>query len=287
MSEIPDMSDAFEIEAPAKTNLWLKIIGKREDGFHELDTRMVALSLVDRLKLKWREDNDLVLRCSDESLPTGEENLVVKAVRALEKHTGKTFAISIDLTKHIPSGAGLGGGSSDAASVLLALNEMASLYLGEDELAEVGATIGSDISFFIYQRPCDCSGRGEIVEPIPDEMASMRILLIKPAFGIDTDWAYQRWAESEEYEGFLYEEQERTWGTMINHLERPVFEKYPILGEIKTWLLDQPEVDAALMSGSGSTTLAILHEDASEHELNTRAKERYGENTWTFLGRTV
>jgi 4-diphosphocytidyl-2-C-methyl-D-erythritol kinase len=70
-------------------------------------------------------------------------------------------------------------------------------------------------------------------------------------------------------------------------LERPVFEKYPILGEIKTWLLDQPEVDAALMSGSGSTTLAILHSDASEHELNTRAKERYGENTWTFLGRTV
>jgi 4-diphosphocytidyl-2-C-methyl-D-erythritol kinase len=74
---------------------------------------------------------------------------------------------------------------------------------------------------------------------------------------------------------------------MINHLERPVFEKYPILGEIKTWLLDQPEVDAAIMSGSGSTTLAILHEDASEHELNMRAKERYGENTWTFLGRTM
>lgn len=287
MSDFPDMSDAFEMEAPAKTNLWLRILGKRDDGFHELETRMVALSLVDRLKLKWREDNELLLRCSDESLPTGESNLVVKAVRALEAHTGKTFAVSIDLVKHVPSGAGLGGGSSDAASVLLALNEMASLYLPESELAEIAATIGSDVPFFIYQRPCDCRGRGEIVEPVREDVASIPVFLAKPDFGIDTVWAYKRWAESAEYEGFSYEGQRRPWGEMINDLERPVFEKYPVLGDIKMWLLEQPEVDAALMSGSGSTTLALLHEDASGYELNKRMKERYGENTWTFIGRTL
>jgi 4-diphosphocytidyl-2-C-methyl-D-erythritol kinase len=287
MSEFPDMSDAYEIEAPAKTNLWLRVLGKREDGFHEIETRMVSLSLVDRLKLKWREDDQLVLRCSDESLPTGEENLVIKAVGALEAHTGKVFAISIDLRKHIPSGAGLGGGSSDAAAVLRALNDMASLYLSEDELAKVGAEIGSDVPFFLYERPCDCRGRGEIVEPLSNEMESLPILLIKPGFGIAAAWAYQRFAESAEYDGFVYEGQKRDWGIMENHLERPVYEKYPVLGEMKSWLLDQEEVDAALLSGSGSTMLAILKKDASGYDLNSRALARYGENSWTFLGRTT
>ncbi|MEM6915266.1 MAG: 4-(cytidine 5'-diphospho)-2-C-methyl-D-erythritol kinase, partial [Verrucomicrobiota bacterium] len=136
MSEFPNMEGAFEIAAPAKTNLWLRVVGKREDEFHEIDTRMVALSLADQLKLKWREDEKVVLRCSDESLPTGEDNLVVGAVRALEAEVGKTLAVSIDLEKHIPSGAGLGGGSSDAAAVLRALNEMAALDLSEAKLAE-------------------------------------------------------------------------------------------------------------------------------------------------------
>lgn len=287
MSDFPDMTGAYEIEAPAKTNLWLRVLGRREDGFHEIETRMVTLSLVDRLKLQWREDDRVVLRCSDESLPTGEENLVVKAVRALEQHTGKVFAVSIDLQKHIPSGAGLGGGSSDAAAVLRALNDMASLYLPDKELASVGATIGSDVPFFVYECACDCRGRGEIVEPVVGEVAPLPVFLIKPAFGIEAAWAYRRFAESSEYEGFLYGGQEREWGTMVNSLERPVFEKYPVLGEMKSWLGEQEEVDSALLSGSGSTMLAILKPDVSGYELNNRAKERYGETCWTFLGRTT
>ena len=162
------MGDAYEISAPAKINLSLRILGKRDDGFHEIETRMVRLSLHDRIRLKWRDDDHVVLRCSDKSLPTGEENLVVKAVRAIEQHTGKVFSLSLDLEKHIPSGAGLGGGSSDAAAVLRAINEMAALHLPEAELAAVGATIGSDIPFFVYDRTCDCRGRGEIVEPVGD-----------------------------------------------------------------------------------------------------------------------
>ena len=106
--QFPDMSDAYEVFAPAKTNLWLRILPRREDGFHEIETRMVRLSLYDRVLLKWRDDDHVVLRCSDSSLPTGEENLVVKAVRALEVHTNKVFSLSIDLEKLIPFGAGLG-----------------------------------------------------------------------------------------------------------------------------------------------------------------------------------
>lgn len=286
MSDFPDMSAAFEIEAPAKTNLWLRVLGKREDGFHEIDTRMVSLHLADRLRLRWREDDAVVLRCSDEGLPTGEENLAVRAVRALEKHCGKVFAVSIELTKKIPSGAGLGGGSSDAAAVLLAIRDMAKLDLSDEELAGVGATIGSDIPFFIHRRPCDCRGRGELVEPVAEEVPSLPVLLAKPAFGISAAWAYRHFADSSEYEGFSYAPQERSWGTMINDLERPVFEKFPVLGEMKSWLLAQPEVDAALLSGSGSTMLAVLSQTGDRGELVDRVRQRCGESTWIHSGKT-
>lgn len=281
------MSEPFEIEAHAKTNLWLRVLGKRDDGFHEIETRMVRLSLADKLKLRWREDENVTLKCSDETLPTGEDNLVVKAVRALEKEVAKTLAVDIELEKQIPSGAGLGGGSSDAGAVLRALNEMASLGLSPDELARIGATLGSDVPFFLYETACDCRGRGEIVEPISEEVKSLPVFLFKPAFEIPAAWAYKRYADSAEYDGFLYDAQKCDWGEMVNNLERPVFEKFPVLGEMKTWLLEQPEVRAALLSGSGSTMLAVLSENASGNSLISRALSRYGENSWTFLGRTL
>ena len=286
--EFPDMSDAYEVFAPAKTNLHLRILGMRDDGFHEIETRMVKLSLQDRIRLKWRDDDHVVLRCSDNSLPGGEDNLAVRAVRALEVHTNKVFSISIDLEKNIPSGAGLGGGSCDAAAVLRAINVMGSLFLPEEELASVGATVGSDIPFFVYDRTCDCRGRGEIVVPVPAEhgIEPLPVFLIKPAFEISAAWAYQHYEASAEYEGFLYHEQVCPWGTMVNHLERPVFEKFPVLGEMKSWLIAQPETEAALLSGSGSTMLAILKQGANGHTLRSRALERYGETCWTFLGKT-
>lgn len=284
-----DRSDAFVIAAPAKTNLWLRILGKREDGFHEIDTRMVKLGLEDVLWLKWRDDDTVVLRCSDPALPDGEENLVVRAVRALERHTGKVFSLSIDLEKRIPSGAGLGGGSSDAAAVLRALNTMASLFLPEEELAAVGASIGSDIPFFIYDRACDCRGRGEIVLPIPKGEAppALPVFLYKPDFGIAASWAYRHYAESAEYEGFTYTSQPGPWGAMANDLERPVFEKFPVLGDMKSWLLARPGVCAALLSGSGSTMLAVLEEGADAEALTQDALARYGESGWTWSGWTL
>lgn len=287
MSDFPDMSGAFEIDAPAKTNLWLRILGKRDDGFHEIDTRMVCLSLKDRLRLKWRDDDKVELRCSDPSLPVGEENLVVKAVRALEKYCGKAFSVSIDLEKNIPSGAGLGGGSSDAAAVLRALNEMADLKLGEEELSGVAATIGSDIPFFVYGRPCDCRGRGEVVVPVGESAGALSVFLCKPAFEISAAWAYKRYSESAEYDGFHYLPQVCAWGEMVNDLERPVYEKFPVLGDMKNWLLKQPEVHAALLSGSGSTMLAVLKEGISGEGIGERMQVRYGRSCWTFVGTTV
>lgn len=277
-----------EFLAPAKTNLWLRILGKRDDGFHEIDTRMVCLELADRLRVRWRDDGELLLRCNDPEIPTGEGNLVIQAVRLLEKHCGRQFPLEIDLEKNIPSAAGLGGGSSDAATILRGLNEMAALGLSEAELAAVAGRIGSDIPFFIYGRPCDCRGRGELVEPVPpaEVPPQLNAFLIKPGFGIAASWAYQHYASSGEYPGFRYEPQARPWGSLCNDLERPVFEKFPLLGEMKRWLLDQPGVDAALLSGSGSTMLALLETPEIAQPLRARALQRYGENCWTWYGPT-
>jgi hypothetical protein len=129
---------------------------------------------------------------------------------------------------------------------------------------------------------------GEIVVPIPADEAppSLPIFLYKPAFGIAAAWAYRRYAESAEYEGFPYAPQLGPWGTMVNDLERPVFEKFPVLGDMKAWLLAQSGVRAALLSGSGSTMLAVLEEGADAAELGRATRERYGESGWTWAGRT-
>jgi hypothetical protein len=158
------------------------------------------------------------------------------------------------------------------------------LGLAEGDIVE----IGSDVPFFVYDRTCDCRGRGEIVTPVveADAPGSLPIFLIKPGFEVSAGWAYQQYASSSEYDGFVYATQSCSWGEMVNDLERPVFEKHIVLGEMKSWLLAQPEVSAALMSGSGSTMLAILKPGIDGSALETRALERYGENSWTFLGQT-
>ena len=282
------MSDYFSISAPAKTNLFLRVLGKRDDGFHEIQTRMVQVSLADELTLQWTADDRVRFTCSDQTLPTGEENLVLKAVRAMERHCHRGFSISIQLEKHIPTGAGLGGGSSDAAAVLLAINRMANLQLSDDELARIGAGVGSDVPFFVYRRTCDCRGRGEVVQPLDesDELNRLPVVLIKPGFSICTAWAYRRWQDSREFPEFFYLPQICLWGEMINDLERPVFEKFSILGEMKSWLLERASVQAALLSGSGSTMLAILKPGEGGRALLDKVKDRYGSETWTFLGHT-
>lgn len=270
--------------APAKLNLSLSILGRREDGFHALQTRMVRLSLSDRLSLvPGKEGDALRFRCSDPNLPAGEDNLVLKAVRALERRCDRELPVSIELDKRIPSGAGLGGGSSDAATTLHLINQGFELGLSTGELAEVAAEIGSDVAFFCYESCADCSGRGEIVRPIAFPW-KLPLLLVKPDFGISAAWAYKHWAESSERPSVSYVRQLCPWGVMVNDLERPVFEKYLFLARLKTWLLAQPETQGALLSGSGSTVFAVLDRNDRGRDLERRVLERFGPRIWTWVG---
>lgn len=267
--------------SPAKINLWLRILGKREDGFHEVQTRLCQLALGDTVEIEHLgAGKSVALTCSDPTVPLDESNLAMKALRAFENRTGKQSSWRIHLEKKIPAGAGLGGGSSNAATVLKACNTLTGSPLTEAQLIELGAQIGSDVPCFLLQTPAaDGAGRGEQVTPVEFSW-KLPIVLIKPPFPIPTPWAYKRWAGSKEIPGVLYAPQLCPWGEMVNDLERPVFEKYLLLPAMKKWLLEQSGVRAALMSGSGSTMFAITDTAVHAAELAAKAREWCGDTAW-------
>ncbi len=253
--------------APAKINLSLRVLGRRSDGFHDLETLLVPISLADRIHLDATgPENAFDFTCSDESLPTDGTNLVVKAVELLRGHHGRLPGLRIHLEKFTPHGAGLGGGSSDAAVVLQAVNGLAEQPLGFAELVKLASELGSDVPFFLYGETCLGKGRGTELQPMPElgsRLSGRGILLVKLPFGVPTPWAYQQWAGSQELPGVDYQPQCLPWPGLeetlvVNDLERPVFAKHFVLAMLKTNLRTHPEVAAALMSGSGSTMIAFL-----------------------------
>jgi len=183
----------MQVIAPAKINLSLRVLGRRSDGFHEIETFITPISLCDKINIEQRSGKQTIaFRCDDPSVPKGEDNLVVRAAKIFFEETNISSGISIELKKRIPHGAGLGGGSSDAASTLLALNELFATNLPREALSKIAEMIGSDVPFFIFQSAAVCKGRGELVSPTRLR-EQLSVLLVKPGFGVPTQWAYSRW----------------------------------------------------------------------------------------------
>jgi 4-diphosphocytidyl-2-C-methyl-D-erythritol kinase len=276
----------MQVLAPAKINLSLRVLGRRVDGFHEIETFITPISLCDEIKIDRRPGKQgIAFHCDDLSVPKGEDNIVVRAANAFFEETKIASGVSIALKKKIPHGAGLGGGSSDAASTLLALNELFETNLSRKALAKMAETIGSDVPFFIFQSAAVCKGRGELVGPARLR-EQLSVLLLKPQFGVPTQWAYSRWRDSCELPGVSYGARKFDGQTFVNDLERPVFEKFVFLAQLKMWLLKQPEVGAALMSGSGSTVFAVIRSDTDGDRLSIRAKGELDPGLWTCVCKT-
>jgi 4-diphosphocytidyl-2-C-methyl-D-erythritol kinase len=279
--------NGMQVLAPAKINLSLKVCGRRDDGFHEIETLIAPIRLCDQIEIVERSSTcEIEFHCDDPSVPAGDDNLILRAVKSFFAATKVTRAVSIDLKKRIPHGAGLGGGSSDAASTLLALDKLFETNLPREALAKIAETIGSDVPFFIFESAAMCRGRGELVTPLrlKDKLA---LLLLKPQFGVSTAWAYTHWQDSLEIPGVSYAAQEFAGQTLLNDLERPVFEKFIFVAQLKMWLLEQPEVGAALMSGSGSTIFATLRENAEANVIAKRAKAELDPELWTAATHTL
>jgi 4-diphosphocytidyl-2-C-methyl-D-erythritol kinase len=178
--------------APAKINLTLRVCGRRADGFHEIESLIARLSLCDELTVCARPDEQITLHCNDPTIPADEQNLVVRAATALRQTTGCRRGAHIILRKQIPVGSGLGGGSSDAATTLLLLNRLWSCGLSSPQLAEMGASIGSDVPLFFSTPLCIVRGRGDRVEPL-DRTLGAEVLLLVPPIRLPTAAVYRAW----------------------------------------------------------------------------------------------
>lgn len=260
------------ILAPAKVNLILRILDRRSDGYHNLWSIMQAVALQDEMRIRLRPGHGgLQLRCDLSELPTDRTNLVHRAASAVMARAGYSQGIEIDLRKRIPMGAGLGGGSSDAAATIIGLNRLLQLNWSATEMTEIGQSLGSDVPFFLYGPTAIVSGRGETVRPLAIEGTRWAVL-VNPGFPVETKWAYHELASTRvgvrPLARFLQKidhQQRVTWKELSaaaeNDFESPVFAAHERLREIKQALLDQG-ADMALLSGSGATVFGLF---ADEH----------------------
>jgi 4-diphosphocytidyl-2-C-methyl-D-erythritol kinase len=281
--------------SPAKLNLFLAVTGRRADGFHDLVSVAAPLDFGDELVAEIRgqgpEGRDQFgLTCSDPVVPVDGSNLVRKAAAAFAAATGWRGGVDFKLTKRIPVGAGLGGGSSNAVAALRILNRLAGDALPAAKLAEIAASLGSDCALFLHKAPVVMRGRGERVEPLPAAAAARisgrRVLLFKPSFGISTPWAYGRMAtgapahyrpeaEAEAHLAAWLKGSALLEDLLANNMEGVAFEKYTALPVLLAKLGREFGV-AARMSGSGSACFAVLHDDFATGPLREAIRAAWG-----------
>lgn len=241
--------------SPAKLNLFLKVVNKRPDGYHELASLFQTISLKDQLHITLQEQDQLT--CTDPTIPTDGSNLVSKALHLFRKKTGVKCHVGIHLEKHIPAEAGLGGGSSNAATTLWALNQLTGTNLSNQDLMEMANEMGSDIAFFLSEGTAYCTGRGEIIKRQPP--LKKNLWVIKPKEGLSTPLVYkhlqldklEKRDPEKVLKNFFLGNQE-----YFNDLEEPAFRLMPSLKLLRDNLLKKG-FDVVVMSGSGSSLFCI------------------------------
>jgi len=268
----------IKVAAPAKVNLFLEILGKRQDGYHEIQTVMQEVSLFDYLYIE-NYDKGVAFSCSHPKLATGEENLVVKAVRLMQKESGTSKGVKIHLDKKIPTGAGLGGGSSDAAATLCGLNRLWQIGYDEKQLMSLAGKLGSDTPFFVMGNTAVCKGRGEVVTPYPLNV-KYNYVIIYPRFEVSTAMVYNNFKISltknlKDVSFFLQKLEsgspQELGHSLHNRLEEVVFRLYPDLEKIKK-TLTKFDFCGTLLSGSGSALYGLCEEGMDSKEIENKIK---------------
>jgi 4-diphosphocytidyl-2-C-methyl-D-erythritol kinase len=283
----------LEKKSPCKVNLILNILGKRADGFHELETVMQPVNICDEMTFE-RAGAGLQLTCNHPELPTDAKNLVHRAATAFLTAANISDGVKIHLQKNLPLAGGIGGGSANAAVTFTALNELFDSPLPPEKLHELAAALGSDIPFFLHDKPALATGRGEQVQALENfpALRGKAFFLAHPGFGISTPWSYQNLAHfpaamngkrgrAEELISKLRAgDLPAAASGFYNSLEAPAFDKFPVLELYQEFLRENGAL-VALMSGSGSTTFAIAENLAAAESLAEKFKSQFGENGWT------
>jgi 4-diphosphocytidyl-2-C-methyl-D-erythritol kinase len=283
---------ALSVAAPAKINLFLQVIGRRQDGYHELRTLMCCVGLYDRLHLRFGTRSNEFF-CKYPQVPSDGRNLACRAAECFNKHlAAETNSIaqnlSIQLIKSIPAGGGLGGGSSDAAAVLKACNRFYGEPFNRDRLTAMALTLGADVPFFIDQVPALATGVGEKLSPY-DGLSPLGVVLVYPGFGISTAEVFKnlnlRLTKCEKkirYFSFINEKFSAT-RHLCNDLESAVVERFPIIKRIKKELLDKGAM-GALMTGSGSTVFGLF---ANLADARAAARLLKRQNGWRIFSTQI
>jgi 4-diphosphocytidyl-2-C-methyl-D-erythritol kinase len=271
-----DLPPSITVLAPAKINLILRVLDRRPDGYHNLWSLMQTVKLEDELSISLNHTRSTItLRCDDPSLKTDASNLVYRAAEAVLGYSGQSVGVDVELAKRIPMGAGLGGGSSDAAATIIALNQLLNLGWSKQQMTSIGQAIGSDVPFFLFEPSAIVEGRGEKVAPV--RMKGNRwIVLVNPGFPIETKWAYQQLAVGRtevrplsDVHAALGRGPELSWERVLpvveNDFEGAVFKAHPALNRIKQKLLAEG-AEAALLSGSGATVFGVFRDEVSAQQ---------------------
>ncbi|MDD5021552.1 MAG: 4-(cytidine 5'-diphospho)-2-C-methyl-D-erythritol kinase [Endomicrobiaceae bacterium] len=274
------------LKAPAKINLYLEIINKRPDGYHNIESVMHTVGLFDILEFDLNNNPKIELSCSDKSLPVDSTNIVYKTAKKMQKKYNIKQGIKIHLTKNIPTGAGLGGGSSDSATTIKALNKIWNINASKEELESFAKTLGADIPFFFTGGTAKVEGIGEIVTKIPSKN-NFFVVLVKPNFGVSTAYAYSKvkmpLTNQHEIHRITNALREKAFTTQVakellfNRFEEFVFPENLEIEKIKKTL--ESFGCASLMSGSGATVFALTSGQEQSDEV-VKQLGIYKWNTW-------
>jgi 4-diphosphocytidyl-2-C-methyl-D-erythritol kinase len=256
--------NTITLRSPAKINLCLSVLGRRPDGYHDVEMLMQMVGVFDEVTVSLGGPG-ISVTCNSHAVPSGEENIAWKAAKAMLGFSGKDVGLVIKIKKNIPVAAGLGGGSGNAAAVLAALNRLVGIGLERDRLAEIGARIGMDVPFFFFGPTALARGRGEILTELPP-LPPVPILLVNPGVETSTAWVYKnlnlRLTKKVDCNKIARLNLRNIASGLHNDLESVTSALHPVINRIKDALLDQGAV-GALMSGSGPTVFGMFETEAA------------------------
>jgi 4-diphosphocytidyl-2-C-methyl-D-erythritol kinase len=278
------MMETLHLESPAKVNLRLEILKKREDGYHELRTVLQKINLHDLLHFSLKKEKGLSITTDHPNLPVGKRNLVYQAVQSILKKSDYQGGVLVKIEKRIPLGAGLGGGSSNAANALKAMNQLLKINLPKRELMRMGLEIGADVPFFFFNGAAIASGIGEQLKKI--ELPELWYVLIYPNFEVSTRWVYQNFLLTKRQFHFNLHKLLRTpqeiSRILWNDLEEVVLREYPQIGVMKKMLYAAGALGTS-MTGSGPTVFGVFSEEGGASEAYKKIKKMVRGKGWVAL----
>ncbi|MDA8431040.1 MAG: 4-(cytidine 5'-diphospho)-2-C-methyl-D-erythritol kinase [Geobacteraceae bacterium] len=272
--------NSITLKAPAKVNYLLDVIRRRSDGYHDLRMVMQRVNLCDEITLSLTRAPGISVTCEKNGVPDGPGNIAWKAANSLLELAGTPQGVTISITKNIPVAAGLGGGSSDAAAVLMGMNELLHLGLSDQRLMEIGVTLGADVPFFIFKKTALAEGIGEALSAMP-LMPTVWVLLVNPGVHVSTAWVYKNLQLTNRKElnklPDSYHDVKDICSIFANDLESVTIPAFPVIAEIKNAMMQLGAL-GSMMSGSGPTVFGLYqNRDAAE-----QARKTLSSNTGWF-----